>query len=94
MGGPKEAVHALFNAISKDPRHRGVVKLSEIQLSERNFRFWSMAVCEGEGYSLFDWAAQTGVSLHLVKPEQILNFLLSCARSLPRENAARRPGSL
>lgn len=86
--GPQEAVRALFEKIIQDPRHKGIVKLSEVDLTERNFRFWSMAICQGDGYSLFDWAARAGISLHLVKPEEILSFLLSCARHLPRDQAA------
>lgn len=82
LEGPTAAVRVVFASIANDPRHRNVEKLSEMTITERNFRFWSMGSSETTAMSLFDWAAREGIALHTVRPEQILLFLLHCARRL------------
>ncbi|MGN7870851.1 Blue light- and temperature-regulated antirepressor YcgF [Paracoccus haematequi] len=80
LEGPAEAVREIFASIMNDPRHRNVKQLSEIIITERNFRFWSIAASDESTTSLFDWAAKGGISLHQVRPDQLLSFLLHCAR--------------
>ena len=41
--GDEEAVKALYNKITLDPRHRGILTLLEGQEEERQFPEWSMA---------------------------------------------------
>jgi hypothetical protein len=43
LEGPDDAVRQLFNTISADYRHRGVIKLLERPVEERHFADWSMA---------------------------------------------------
>ena len=43
LEGEKEKVLALFETISGDPRHRGVLVLKQGEESERQFPDWSMA---------------------------------------------------
>jgi len=40
--GPPDAVRELFERIQRDPRHTGIYKLLEKQISEREFSKWSM----------------------------------------------------
>ena len=42
LEGPEAEVRAAYDAISRDPRHRGVITLVEEQISERSFHDWSM----------------------------------------------------
>lgn len=42
LEGEKSAVESLFDKISEDPRHRGVIRMISRQDSERNFNGWSM----------------------------------------------------
>ncbi|MDQ1902655.1 BLUF domain-containing protein [Paracoccus sp. WLY502] len=79
LEGPADAVRQIFSSILKDPRHHQVKKLSEIPISNRSFRPWPMAYSDGSIISLFDWAAETDISLQMVRPDQILSFLLFCA---------------
>lgn len=80
LEGPVDAVRQVYGSIIADPRHRNIRTLSEIVLTRRNFASWSMAASDHNQTSLFDWAAGAGVSLHQVRPSQILSFLLDCAR--------------
>lgn len=79
LEGPAEAVRQIFGSIAQDRRHRDVVKLSERPIAGRNFPSWSMARSETRDTSLFEWAAAAGVSLHAVRPDEILSFLLHSA---------------
>ncbi|PSR53586.1 blue light sensor protein [Adhaeribacter arboris] len=40
--GEEQTVKALYTKIERDSRHRGIIKLSEGQLEQRNFPDWSM----------------------------------------------------
>jgi hypothetical protein len=42
MEGPKEAVHATFKRIERDPRHYDIFVLIEEVIAARNFKEWSM----------------------------------------------------
>jgi len=42
LEGDKERVLGLYNRIATDPRHRGMIKLIDGPLKERNFEDWSM----------------------------------------------------
>lgn len=80
--GPTAAVRQIFMSIENDPRHENVEKLSEISITDRDFSSWAMGSSEKTGMSLFDWASREGVSLRTVQPQEILIFLLHCARRL------------
>src|SRR6202012_579411 len=41
--GDDSTINKLFNTISKDKRHRNIIKLAEGSLDTRNFPDWSMA---------------------------------------------------
>ena len=43
LEGPDDEVHARFAAISADPRHRSIHKISEDEIAERQFPEWTMA---------------------------------------------------
>ena len=40
--GPEEAILRLYEKISRDPRHDGLLVLSQEAISERQFSDWSM----------------------------------------------------
>lgn len=40
--GPKDNIHNLFEIISNDPRHYGIVKILEEKIKTRSFPDWSM----------------------------------------------------
>ncbi len=42
LEGPDEAVRQIYTRIAADPRHRGLIKLLEDQISERQFANWTM----------------------------------------------------
>lgn len=42
LEGEPEAVHALYDKICKDSRHRGILKISERPITERDFGAWQM----------------------------------------------------
>ena len=42
LEGPEPEVRQAYDAISRDPRHRGVMTLVEEQVAERSFTDWSM----------------------------------------------------
>lgn len=46
LEGPKLAVKACFERISKDPRHKGLIILSEENCSTRIFTDWRMAMAK------------------------------------------------
>ena len=43
LEGPDDEVHARFDAISADPRHRSIHKVSEDEIHQRQFAEWTMA---------------------------------------------------
>lgn len=43
LEGPDDAVRQLFEIISADSRHRGVIRLLERQIEQRQFPEWTMA---------------------------------------------------
>lgn len=43
LEGPKDIVLNLFEKISKDPRHFGVIKIEEGPIQKREFENWSMS---------------------------------------------------
>ncbi|MDX3909803.1 MAG: BLUF domain-containing protein [Sphingobium sp.] len=47
--GEQQTVRALFDRISKDTRHNGIVLLNERMLEERQFGRWAMAFDDGSG---------------------------------------------
>ena len=42
LEGPADEVRQTYDAISRDPRHRGVIVLVEEEVAERSFPDWSM----------------------------------------------------
>ena len=42
LEGPEAEVRAAYDAISRDPRHRGVLVLVEEEVEQRSFSDWSM----------------------------------------------------
>lgn len=42
LEGEAKTVSSLFEKISKDPRHKSIVKISQCSLEEREFAKWSM----------------------------------------------------
>ena len=80
LEGPAQAVADTFATIRADPRHRRVEELSRHTISERSFSSWSMCQVDRRTISLFEWAADNRIALHAVSPDQILTFLLYCAR--------------
>ncbi len=46
LEGDKEKVHALYQKIKKDSRHRNVFTIFENTAQQRIFRNWSMGFCE------------------------------------------------
>jgi hypothetical protein len=42
LEGPEPEVRSAYDAISRDPRHRGVLTLVEEEVAERSFTDWSM----------------------------------------------------
>ena len=50
--GPNIVVHHLFEAIRRDPRHRGVTPLSQRMIETREFHGWWMAFNELPGVEL------------------------------------------
>jgi hypothetical protein len=59
LEGEREPVEKLYAQISRDPRHRGIIRLYERQIEERDFPEWNMgfrtletdALKELKGYS-------------------------------------------
>ncbi len=68
LGGDETAVRIVFAKISRDPRHKGVIKLIEGEQAERQFGDWTMAYRDlgapesvmPEGYSDFMNSPLTG----------------------------------
>lgn len=79
LEGPQQAVADTFVAIKGDPRHQGVRELTRHGIAKRSFGMWTMGHTSRHAVSLFDWAADNGISLHAVSPSQILMFLRHCA---------------
>jgi hypothetical protein len=52
LEGNREDVHEIFEAICKDPRNTGVVKLAEEEIESRDFPDWSMGFKNLKSYSL------------------------------------------
>ncbi|MEZ6002540.1 MAG: BLUF domain-containing protein [Planctomycetota bacterium] len=46
LEGRKEDVYEVFDRISKDPRHKDVIRLIEDEIETRSFPDWSMGFCE------------------------------------------------
>lgn len=42
LEGEKEVLYTLYNKISKDTRHKAIIKVLDFSITERNFREWSM----------------------------------------------------
>lgn len=46
LEGEREAVRTLFDTISRDPRHTGILVLRHAEQQHRDFPAWSMAFCD------------------------------------------------
>ncbi|MEO8861690.1 MAG: BLUF domain-containing protein [Ginsengibacter sp.] len=57
LEGEKEVIHALFNKISLDSRHKGVIKVLDNNIKERSFADWSMGFKQISNY---DWSELKG----------------------------------
>lgn len=57
LEGEKEVIYALFNKISLDTRHKGVIKLLDADIKERSFADWSMGFKQ---ISNHDWSQLKG----------------------------------
>ena len=80
LEGPEAQVAALFGQIAVDGRHRLVKLLSRRAIPVRKFQGWTMGYANTNQGSLFDWAFEHEVPLHLPRPEDILAFMQPCAR--------------
>ena len=54
LEGEEAAVHQLFESICKDPRHRGVIRLTECHIDKRQFTGWSIGFKECSDPTLHD----------------------------------------
>lgn len=43
MEGEKADLDAVYEVVSRDPRHKGLTKLADKEISQRSFSDWSMA---------------------------------------------------
>ncbi len=43
--GPKPAMLDLFETIKKDPRHKRIITISNIEVNQRHFPNWNMGFC-------------------------------------------------
>ena len=82
LEGPRVGVESVYASIQADHRHTNVECLSIEPATHRRFADWTMAYSNLNDESLFDWAAETGMSLLLPNPEEILAFLEHRARLL------------
>ena len=57
LEGEKEVIHALFNKICLDGRHKSIIKLLDNDIKERNFADWSMGFKQ---ISNHDWSELKG----------------------------------
>lgn len=58
LEGNAEVVHELYQKICDDPRHRGIMKITEREIQEREFGEWQMGF----------------VNLETLKPEDVPGF--------------------
>ncbi len=58
LEGEPEQVHALYERICRDPRHKGILKVSERPINEREFSAWQMGF----------------VNLESLRPEDVPGF--------------------
>jgi hypothetical protein len=57
LEGEEQAVDTVFNAIKRDTRHKGIIKMIDCAIAERSFSDWSM------GFKIVsdeDWAKLSG----------------------------------
>ena len=57
LEGEKDKLNTLFNTISKDNRHKGVIRMIDTALDERSFSDWSMGFKQ---VSRDDWSKMDG----------------------------------
>ncbi len=65
LEGPEDRVREAYDAISRDPRHGGVITLLEEEVAERSFPDWSMGFkdlspVEGDGLTGFNDFLRSG----------------------------------
>lgn len=85
LEGPEDQVRTVYSSICKDQRHEKIIKLSDMHIAERSFRFWSMVLCKNDVLSIFDWAAGENISFNKIKPNEILSFLHACSERLKKD---------
>ncbi len=89
LEGPREAVREIYNVISGDDRHYGVIVLLESNIDSRNFSQWAMgfkqssksSLAEEEGYSAF-LNADFDPSDLASNPSTALKLLLSFRKNM------------
>ena len=54
LEGPPDAVDAVYERVSKDPRHHGVLPLLNLKVAERSFADWSIGFLHPENLSEAD----------------------------------------
>lgn len=86
--GEPDVVLPLFAKISRDPRHRGVIKLYQKNISERDFPDWTMGfhnfdapeACNVEGYSDFLTTNDVPQALQSAAAAKLLNLFRASMR--------------
>jgi len=86
LEGEAEAVVPLYAVISRDSRHKGVIKLIDREIQKRDFEFWSM-----DFHDLSDYEAGPGEDsggfltpgwdLAAIQPSKALRLVLQFRRS-------------
>ncbi len=71
MEGPDEAVKSLYAKILADPRHKGIIKLLQENITERQFPDWSMGF---RNLANVDLQETPGYSEFLNEPLESLRF--------------------
>lgn len=80
--GPEPAIDWLIARIEADSRHDHVEILFNHPATARQFEDWSMGYAGSDAPNLFDWASAKEISLKLIQPLSLLDFLRAQAAFL------------
>lgn len=78
LEGEKTVLASLYNKILYDPRHKGLIKMIDSEIPERNFKEWSMGF---QSLSKEDWSQLDGY-LNLKNLAQLRNMMASGSKAL------------
>ena len=90
--GEEETLRTLYTKIERDSRHRGIIKLSEGKLDQRNFPDWSMGfrtVSASEFAQIAGYQNVNNKSLFKPSPDQPDHNVLIILRTFYQTNIAR-----